>query len=189
MTCKCYKIHAIQKVPLGGVYTIHNIVNHHCYIGSTTDLRKRFDLHRHLLRSGRHHSPHLQAAWNKYGEGSFALLRLALIDDKQQRLAVEQSLLDTLSPEYNVSHVAVSSEGCTRGPETRAKLRIAMQNPSRLAHIRELGLKSKSAEQRSLMAAAQLGRHHSDEARAKMRASSALRWARDKDQTPENNGH
>jgi len=178
MTCECYKIHVIQKNPLGGVYAIHNTINHHCYIGSTTDFRKRFDLHRHLLRGGKHHSPHLQAAWNKYGEDSFVFFRLAFIDDKQQRLLIEQTLLDTLSPKYNVSRSAVSSEGCTRSPETRAKLRKAMQDPSRLKFIRELGLKPKSEEQRSLMAEAQRGRHHSDEARAKMRASSAIRWAR-----------
>lgn len=178
MTCECYKIHSVQKTPLGGVYVIHNVTNNHCYVGSTTDFRKRFDLHRHHLRNGKHHSPHLQAAWVKYGEQFFVFLRLAFIDDKQQRLIVEQSLLDTLSPEYNVSHLARSCEGCTRSPETRAKLRIAMQNPSRLDFIRGLGLRPKSDEQRSLMAEAQLGRRHSDEARAKMRASSAIRWGK-----------
>jgi group I intron endonuclease len=178
MTCECYKIHSVQKTPLGGVYVIHNVKNNHCYVGSTTDFRKRFDLHRHLLRNGKHHSPHLQAAWNKYGEQSFVFFRLAFIDTKQQRLTVEQSLLDTLSPEYNVSRLAMSCEGCIRSPETRAKLRLALQDPHRLSHIRELGRRPKSAEQRSLMAEAQLGRHHSDEARAKMRASSAIRWAK-----------
>src|SRR6266542_6312726 len=36
------------------------------YVGSTLHLRKRRNLHLCLLRSGRHHAPHLQAAWNVY---------------------------------------------------------------------------------------------------------------------------
>jgi len=76
MTCECYKTYQEDPLPLGGVYVIHNKVNHNFYVSSTSNFRKRWVLHVHLLRSGRHHSPHLQSAWNKYGEESFVFHRL-----------------------------------------------------------------------------------------------------------------
>jgi group I intron endonuclease len=177
VTCDCYKCRP-GELPRGGVYAIQNLVNQHLYVGSTLDFWKRWVLHRHLLRKGKHHARHLQSAWSKYGEESFRFLPLVCIAGKEGRLAIEQHLLDTLSTVYNVSRIARSSEGCTRSPETRDRLRKSMQDPHRLAHIRELGKKPKSPEQRALMAEAQRGRHHSEETRAKMRASSARRWAR-----------
>jgi hypothetical protein len=37
-------------------------------------------IYRFLLRGNRHHSHHLQAAWNKYGEASFVFELLAVVD-------------------------------------------------------------------------------------------------------------
>lgn len=53
------------------VYKIRNVVNQKFYVGSTTNMYERTRNHRKRLRRGRHHSPYLQAAWNKYGEECF----------------------------------------------------------------------------------------------------------------------
>jgi group I intron endonuclease len=53
------------------IYKIRNVVNGKFYVGSTTDTRERFRNHRKMLRGNRHHCPHLQAAWSKYGEECF----------------------------------------------------------------------------------------------------------------------
>jgi len=53
------------------IYKIRNVVNQKFYVGSTVNHRERFRNHRRLLRSGKHHCKHLQAAWNKYGEDCF----------------------------------------------------------------------------------------------------------------------
>lgn len=53
------------------IYKIVNLVNDKFYVGSTTNKRERFRTHRNRLRRGVHHAPHLQAAWNKYGEEKF----------------------------------------------------------------------------------------------------------------------
>jgi group I intron endonuclease len=58
-----------MKTPV--IYKIRNVVNGKFYVGSTTDTRERFRTHRNKLRRGTHHTPHLQAAWNKYGEDCF----------------------------------------------------------------------------------------------------------------------
>ena len=53
------------------IYKIRNVVNQKFYVGSTINMKERTRTHRNRLRSNRHHSPHLQAAWNKYGEECF----------------------------------------------------------------------------------------------------------------------
>jgi group I intron endonuclease len=53
------------------IYRIRNVVNGKFYVGSTVNTRERFRTHRNKLRRGAHHTPHLQAAWNKYGEECF----------------------------------------------------------------------------------------------------------------------
>lgn len=53
------------------IYKIRNVVNQKFYVGSTTNMKERARTHRNRLRRGKHHSAHLQAAWNKYGEECF----------------------------------------------------------------------------------------------------------------------
>lgn len=160
----------------GGIYVIQNNLDGKFYVGSTVHFDRRFALHLCKLRKGTHHSPHLQNAWNKYGEMSFSFMRLQFVDDKTHRLRCEQTFLDTLKPAYNVSKSATSCEGTRRSEATRAKIREAMKDPARIAHIRMLGRKAKSPEQRAKMSLSKMGQRPSEETRAKLRASSRRRW-------------
>lgn len=56
---------------MGFIYQILNAANEKRYIGRTTNLKSRKNQHFTALRKGKHHSNHLQYAWNKYGEDSF----------------------------------------------------------------------------------------------------------------------
>lgn len=56
------------------IYKIINTVNGKFYVGSTGNMYERTRGHRNLLRRGRHHCKHLQAAWNKYGERAFVFV-------------------------------------------------------------------------------------------------------------------
>ncbi len=63
-----------MKVDLGlkkifGVYQI--CCKERCYIGSSTNLWERLQVHRAQLRAGIHHSRFMQRCYNKYGEESF----------------------------------------------------------------------------------------------------------------------
>jgi group I intron endonuclease len=168
-------------VNAGGVYMIVNQLNGNVYVGSTSAIRKRWVLHRHLLRQNKHHAPHLQAAWRLYGESAFQFVVVQVIDDPELRLKVEQCFIDVHSPErlYNVSRVARSNVGLKRSELTRAKMREGMKDPKRVAHIRALGKKPKSEEQRRLMSLAARKRGpHSEETKAKMRAAWVLRRAK-----------
>src|SRR5688572_2680526 len=123
----------------GGVYAIHNQVSQKCYVGSASNFIKRWNLHRHLLRRNKHHSPHLQHAWNKYGEEAFSFMRLQIVEDTEQMLEIEQVFLTTLQPAYNVSPTATPCKGVKRSEATRQKMREAQLRPERVAITRAVG--------------------------------------------------
>lgn len=94
-----------------GVYMIKNILNGNKYIGSTTCFKQRLKQHLSDLRNNKHHSPHLQAAWNKYGEKHFVFQILETCEPiKDTLLFIEQKYLD-LKPEYNILINAYSCLG------------------------------------------------------------------------------
>jgi group I intron endonuclease len=64
------------------IYKIINTVNGKFYVGSTTNTRERFRTHRNKLRRNKHHTKHLQAAWNKYGESMFVFHVVETIPDR-----------------------------------------------------------------------------------------------------------
>lgn len=135
-----------------GVYAIVNSGNGNCYIGSSANIETRWGKHIHLLNKGKHHSPHLQHAWSKYGVDSFGLVIL-LICERKMLLKAEQNLLDTLHPEYNVCVVAGSKSGTPRTDETKKKLSAANMG------------KKQSEETRRKRSLALKGRKRSDEFR------------------------
>lgn len=63
------------------IYKIRNVVNDKFYVGSTNSTKVRFKNHRRLLRNGKHHCKHLQAAWNKYGEDCFKFEVIEVVKD------------------------------------------------------------------------------------------------------------
>ena len=55
-----------------GVYRITNRLNNKSYIGSAARrFSDRWTQHRNELKHGKHHSRHLQSAWDKYGQDNF----------------------------------------------------------------------------------------------------------------------
>lgn len=76
-----------------GVYKIVCVPTGKYYVGSSVCVKRRWRVHRRLLRMGEHHSRYLQRAWNKYGEGAFEFV-LAIRADRSKLLATEQRSLD-----------------------------------------------------------------------------------------------
>ena len=54
-----------------GIYGILNIESGKWYVGQAVDIHKRWHDHTYLLNKGEHKNKHLQNAWNKRGEGAF----------------------------------------------------------------------------------------------------------------------
>lgn len=109
-----------------GVYVIRNIKNGKMYVGSTiTSFSKRWQCHKKRLRENRHHSAHLQAAYNKYGKDNleFQIVEIVSPEDVRKREAHYISLYNVLDPAYGYNTAVVNIDGSTSVAEsTRLKL-------------------------------------------------------------------
>lgn len=110
-----------------GIYMIKNILTNKVYIGSTIDFERRFYLHKINLNNNKHHSRHLQAAWNKYGPSNFEFIILEETRaEKLELLIIEQNYIDKLQSAdmnfgYNINPKSGSSLGVKRSDEYRKK--------------------------------------------------------------------
>ena len=88
-----------------GIYKIVNKVNQKFYLGSTQNFHIRKLSHFASLRRKRHHSIHLQRAFDKYGEENF---EFTIVEECENTLEREQELLDSLDLSlcYNISGTA-----------------------------------------------------------------------------------
>lgn len=129
-----------------GIYQIRNLVNQKKYLGSTVaegGFYIRWSIHTSDLKLGKHHSIHLQRAWNKYGAEVFVfeivepLTRSVDMGDeewKEHYLSREQHYLDTVlfahnedqslfhQLGYNICRVAGSSLGRRHTEKAKAKM-------------------------------------------------------------------
>lgn len=186
-----------------GIYSITNTKSNKRYVGSASDIEKRWNRHRVDLRSGKHHSRHLQAAWNKYGESSFRF-DVVTACEPGELIWQEQFWIDAFQAAdeqhgYNCAPVASSRLGMRATEETRVKLslshkgykpsdetRAKLSVASREAHSRPdikakiiAGLvgRKRSLESRAKISAARLGWQFSPETREKMSEAAKKRKA------------
>jgi len=108
-----------------GIYKIVNIKNSKCYVGSAVNIKRRWAEHKSYLRGNKHHSKHLQRAYEIYGEDSF-LFEIVELVEPQFLIEREQHWIDILSAYgkngYNANPKANSSLGIIRSSETREKI-------------------------------------------------------------------
>jgi len=106
-----------------GIYQIRNTVNGKVYVGSGVVIADRWSDHRHYLKINKHHNPHLQRAWNKYGPDAFefSVLELCSISALTER---ENAWCAKFKREekYNIREVAESNLGFKHSAETIAKI-------------------------------------------------------------------
>lgn len=185
-----------------GVYEIVNLANGRSYVGSTNNMKKRWFNHINCLRRDAHSNPHLQAAFNKYGEGAFVFCVLEQIGDESILCDREQVYLDRLfEVDDNPYNIAICAEASARGipksKETRRKLSKANmgKSPSWEArrkqsmklrgrkftdeHKRKIGIANKgrvkSLEERRKISEGNKGKVISEETRRKMSMASTGR--------------
>ena len=109
-----------------GIYKIENLINHKVYVGQATDITARWYHHIKALNDNIHHNPHLQSAWNKYGQHSFSF---SVIEecDYDNLIEREQFWIDHFggmeSP--NTYNLRDANIGGHLSQETREKLSLA----------------------------------------------------------------
>lgn len=85
-----------------GIYMILNTYNNKCYIGSTKNFYTRKQKHFRLLVLNKHHSNHLQKAYNKYGKDKFTFIILeeCEIEKLLEKEVFWINLKNSLDPRY-----------------------------------------------------------------------------------------
>lgn len=112
-----------------GVYTITHRASGKLYVGSASNFGARWRVHQSLLRNGKHHNAHLQAAWAKYGATAFGFAEVVICGAEHLAL-YEQIAMDALQSTnrergYNAAPAAGSQLGFKHSPESRQKIRSA----------------------------------------------------------------
>lgn len=144
-----------------GIYTITSPSGRQ-YVGSAVNFANRWRTHLYNLRRGKHHSPALQNAYNKYGESALAFAKF-IICAPADLLFYEQRTIDAFSAGrlYNVSPVAGSQLGFKHSDETKAAYSATRRGVP----------KPRTAEHTQKIANARRGKKLSDEARANQSAA------------------
>lgn len=157
------------------IYKIINLTNAKFYIGSTVKLKERFRKHRRELRANKHHCPHLQSAWNKYGEASFVFKVVEVVDDASKLHEVEQVLLDEHHGKEHCYNFARYTDNSNRGvirsePHKRA-LSEALKHYYAHNPSPNLGRKHKD-ESKQLMSQNRSGKTVTEETKEKLRRAN-----------------
>lgn len=116
-----------------GIYLIKNIINNKVYIGSAVNISNRWREHKKYLKKGKHHSKHLQNAWNINGQLNFKFEIIEEISNPLHLLSYEQVYLDYYKSYerergYNICKIAGSPIGLRRSEETKQKMSKANRN-------------------------------------------------------------
>lgn len=162
-----------------GIYAIINTKNGKRYVGASITIEIRFGQHKNRLRRGVHHSIRLQRAWRKYGPDPWMFVILEEVGADFLFVA-EQRWIDERA-EYNASAVArgrgrgYANQHIGPSPEVRLRISEALKaryargewrsyGPQSEAQRRANGLRKRGNTNR-------LGKRHTDETKAKIRAA------------------
>lgn len=166
-----------------GIYSITNTTNGHIYIGSTSDMKRRWRAHRHRLNTGIHGNTHLQNAWKKYTSAAFVFEQLASCS-VQDLMQVEQWFLDRLPAEsYNIARVAGMSTRGSKWTEDRyLKHRKALERSDKRTWNARISAslkgRSVSVETREKIAKALTGKPFTNERLLNMsKAKKGIPWS------------
>ena len=163
---------------LCGVYRIVNKYSGKFYIGSSFNIRRRWDSHRHDLNNGKARNIHLQRAWRKYGEQAFSF-EIVELCPQIQLIPREQFWIDSLQAcvfGYNLMPVADRPTGIKYSEERRAAHKARMNDPEIVAKLSAAHRgKKQSEETKAARSAAMRGSKLSDEHRRKMSEAAKKR--------------
>jgi group I intron endonuclease len=105
-----------------GIYKIQSLlVPSRIYIGSSFNIKRRWERHNFDLIHNKHHSLKLQRHYNKYGVSDLQFIILTECD-KNSLLLMEQFFIDSYNPYFNNSKSAFSNLGSVLSSVTRKKM-------------------------------------------------------------------
>lgn len=155
-----------------GIYLITHTGSGKVYVGSAVHFGKRWRVHKCQLRQSCHHSPHLQRAWDKYGETAFEFTRILFCEPNEllffENRAIKAYRAANRKYGFNIFPTAGSSFGTKMSPESCIKMSKAakarrQREPLSPEHIEKMHAARK-----------QKGYFVSEETKKKIRATKAL---------------
>jgi group I intron endonuclease len=164
MNFKKFIIQRLGTENLCGIYAFQNKNDGKVYIGSSKKLADRIRSHINMLKSGTHHSPHFQYAWNNYGPEMFNLIILEIVNEPDSLVTREQYWIN-LYQSYNCKY------GYNIAPTAGNTLGVKMseQAKQKMSNVRK-GRKF-SEEHKQKISIALKGRQFKQESIEKMRKS------------------
>lgn len=180
-----------------GIYAIVNTVSGRRYVGSSTDLSRRWNEHVSELNRSRHLNKQLQRSWNKHGAQAFAFVLLEEVFDPQRLIEREQAHIEATAEAYNTcvagrppahkgrrwtGQALANIQAAARSDEKRARMRETHLGKTRGPHSDETrqkisaaqkGIKRKplSADHRAKVSASRKGHEVSADTRARISAA------------------
>lgn len=147
-----------------GIYCWTNLTNKNCYIGSSSNLSKRFSWYYNLNSINKEASvSFISRALLKYGYSGF---RLDILEycNTEQLIDREQYYIDLINPKYNILRVAGSSLGHKHYEATLAKLIGRKLSSEHLVKLREHLSKHNLSEEQRTKARARMLKINKDKA-------------------------
>ena len=146
-----------------GVYKITNTVSGRVYVGSSSNISKRWLAHKFLLKNGQHHSRLLQRSWDKHGADVF-VFEIIVLFPVDLLLQKEQEWIERLnaaSPRngFNVLPTAGSQRGAKRTAQARLNMSKAAKGKKK---------PKRTPEHQAKLTQARIGKVFSAEVRAKI---------------------
>lgn len=149
---------------MGTIYKITNTKSANIYIGATTNLRKRKNLHIHRLREGIHHSKLMQNDFLLYGEECFVFSKVEENIQDDQLLIRELYFIHLLQPQYN----SIFTNKPRNPIQKKApRIKVPTKNTRLSERIKEY-YKNLSPEERALRNAYKKGKVFSEETKLKL---------------------
>ena len=92
----------MKENKISGVYKITNIITGDFYIGSSKDIKLRWNIHKTPYTIKKHPNVKLYKAMSQYGRDNFTIEVIEETDNLRER---EQYWIEQLKPVYNVKFI------------------------------------------------------------------------------------
>jgi group I intron endonuclease len=153
-----------------GIYAIRQISTGRVYVGSSVNIKKRWQVHLRQLDSDIHHSVFLQRSWNKSGSSDFAFEILEqcskeqLIERENFHMKVNLHKLLNSNKRASLGFSGVHSE------ESKAKMSssFSIERRKQISERMKIRMSNLSTEQIEKYRQTSSGRRHSEESKQKI---------------------
>lgn len=170
----------VYKNIISGIYSIKNIINNKMYIGQSINIYDRFCRHKNALKKKSHDNEFLQADWNIYGKNcfEFSIIEYCSVENLDNKEIYYINLYNTTNFNcgYNMTYggkANVVDTDYTCSKISKAIKQYYDSNPDARRIQKEHAFKQWSDPEIKAKIMGEnngmYGRHHTDEAREKIR--------------------